>query len=65
MAETAKLNAKLKAYLEDPKDFLDLSGMGFRADGARIVAKFLPKWWVWGWGVLCGSEGRKTLKDGL
>ena len=44
MAETAKLNAKLKAYLEDPKDFLDLSGMDFRADGARNVAKFLPKW---------------------
>ena len=44
MAETAKLNAKLKAYLEDPKDFLDLSGMNFRADGVRIVAEFLPKW---------------------
>ena len=44
MAETAKLNAKLKAFLEDPKDFLDLSGMDFRADGARIVAEFLPKW---------------------
>jgi hypothetical protein len=44
MAETAKLNAKLKAYLKDPKDFLDLSGMDFRADGARIVAKSLPMW---------------------
>ena len=44
MAETAKLNAKLKAYLEDPKDFIDLSGMDVRADGARIVAEFLPKW---------------------
>ena len=44
MAETAKLNAKLKAYLEDPKDCLDLSGIEFRADGARIVAEFLPKW---------------------
>jgi hypothetical protein len=44
MAETAKLSAKLKAYLEDPKDFLDLSGMDFRADGAGNVAKFLPKW---------------------
>jgi hypothetical protein len=43
MAETAKLNAKLKAYLEDPKDFLDFSGMDFGADGARIVAKFLPQ----------------------
>ena len=43
MAETAKLSAKLKAYLEDPKDFLDLSGINFCADGARIVAKFLPK----------------------
>ena len=43
MAETAKLSAKLKAYLEDPKDFLDLSGMDLRADRARIVAKFLPK----------------------
>ena len=44
MAETAKLNAKLKAYLEDPEDFLDFSGMDFRADGARSVAEFLPKW---------------------
>ena len=44
MAETAKLNAKLKAYLEDPKDFLDLSAMDFRANGARKVAIFLPKW---------------------
>ena len=44
MAETAKLSTKLKAYLEDPKDFLDLSAMDFRADGASIVAKFLPKW---------------------
>jgi hypothetical protein len=44
MAKTAKLNAKLKAYLEDPKDFLDLSAMDFHADGARRVAKFLPKW---------------------
>jgi hypothetical protein len=44
MAETAKLNAKLKAYLEDPKDFIDLSGMDVRADGAMIVAEFLPKW---------------------
>jgi hypothetical protein len=44
MAETAKLNAKLKAYLEDPKGFLDLSGMDVRADGARRVAEFLPKW---------------------
>jgi hypothetical protein len=44
MKKTAKLNAELKAYLEDPKDFLGLSGMDFRADGARIVAEFLPKW---------------------
>jgi hypothetical protein len=44
MAETAQLNAKLKAYLEDPKDFLDLSGMDFCANGARIVAEVLPKW---------------------
>ena len=44
MAETAKLNAKLKAYLEDPKDFLDLSGIDFGVNGANIVAKFLPKW---------------------
>jgi hypothetical protein len=44
MAATAKLNAKLKAYLEDPKDFLDLSWMDVRADYARRVAEFLPKW---------------------
>jgi hypothetical protein len=44
MAETSKLSAKLTAYLEDPKYFLDLSGMYYRADGARIVAEFLPKW---------------------
>jgi hypothetical protein len=44
MAETAKLHVKLKAYLEDPKDFLDLSGMDFRANGASIVAEVLPKW---------------------
>jgi hypothetical protein len=46
MAETAtaKLNAKLKAYLEDPKDFLDLSAIDFRANGAMKVAIFLPKW---------------------
>ena len=44
MAEIAKLKAKLKAYLEDSKDFLDLSGMDIRPDGARIVAEFLPKW---------------------
>jgi hypothetical protein len=44
MAETAELNAKLKAYLEDPKDFLDLSGMDVRADNASRVPEFLPKW---------------------
>jgi hypothetical protein len=59
------LNAKLQAYLEDPKDILDLSGMDVRADGARIVAEFLPKWWVWGLGSFEAPEAGKLRKVGL
>jgi hypothetical protein len=38
------LNAKLAEYLQDPKDSLDLSGIGFGGEGAKVVAAFLPKW---------------------
>ena len=44
MANVEALNAKLAEYLKDPKDSLDLSGMGFGAEGAKVVAAFLPKW---------------------
>jgi hypothetical protein len=44
MAKLKALNARLAEYLEDPKDSLDLSRMGFGADGAKLVAAFLPKW---------------------
>jgi hypothetical protein len=39
-----ELNAKVEAYLQDPKDSLDLSSIYFGADGARRVAEVLPKW---------------------
>ena len=39
-----KLNAKVEAYLQDPKDILDLSGIHFGTDGARRVTEVLPKW---------------------
>ena len=42
--EIEKLNTRLDAYLEDPKNSLDLSGMKFGADGARRLAEVLPKW---------------------
>jgi hypothetical protein len=44
MAKLDALNARLAEYLEDPKDSLDLSEMGFGAEGAKVVAAFLPKW---------------------
>jgi hypothetical protein len=44
MAKLKALNARLAEYLEDPKDSLDLSGMGFGAEGVKLVAAFLPKW---------------------
>jgi hypothetical protein len=44
MAKLKALKAKLAEYLEDPKDSLDLSGMGFGAKGGELVAAFLPKW---------------------
>jgi hypothetical protein len=62
MAETAKLNAKLKAYLEDPTEFLGLSRMNVRADGARLVAEFLPKWWVWALGCFAPPKAGKLRK---
>ena len=46
MAEIKKLNTRLDAYLKDPKNSLDLSGMKFGAGGARRIAEVLPKWWV-------------------
>ena len=45
-AEIEKLNTRLDAYLKDPKNSLDLSGMMFGAGGARRLAEVLPKWWV-------------------
>jgi hypothetical protein len=44
MAKLKALNAKLAEYLEDPKVYLDLSGMGFGAEGGEVVAAFLQKW---------------------
>jgi hypothetical protein len=44
MVKLKALNARLAEYLNDPKDSLDLSGMGFGAEGAKIVAALLPKW---------------------
>jgi hypothetical protein len=39
-----QLNAKLDAYLRDPKDSLDLSEMTIDAKGTERVAAFLRKW---------------------
>jgi hypothetical protein len=41
----AELNTKLDAYLlRNPQDSLDLSGTYLGADGAKIIAEFLPQW---------------------
>jgi hypothetical protein len=42
--EHEELDAKLGAYLKDPKDSLDLSGMGIGAEGAKTIAALLPNW---------------------
>jgi hypothetical protein len=39
-----ELDAKLDAYLQDPKDSLDLSRMDIGAEGAKKVAALLPQW---------------------
>ena len=39
-----ELNAKIEAYLQNPIDSLDLSGIRFGADGAKRVAEVLPEW---------------------
>jgi hypothetical protein len=44
MSEMKELNAKIEAYLQNPRDSLDLSRMNFRADGAKKVAEVLPEW---------------------
>jgi hypothetical protein len=44
MAEMEALKAKLAVYTKEPKDRLDLSGMGIGAEGAKTVAAFLPNW---------------------
>ena len=50
MAEMEALKAKLAVYTKEPKDSLDLSGMGIGAEGlsgrkgAKTVAAFLPNW---------------------
>jgi hypothetical protein len=41
-SEHEELDAKLDAYLQDPKDSLDLSGMGIGAEGAKTIATLLP-----------------------
>jgi hypothetical protein len=44
MARMVALKAKLAVYTTDPKESLDLSGMGIGAEEAKTVAAFLPKW---------------------
>jgi hypothetical protein len=39
-----ELDAKLDAYLQDPKDSLDVSGMDIGTEGAKKVATLLPQW---------------------
>jgi hypothetical protein len=41
-SEHEELGTKLDAYLQDPKDSLDLSGMGIGAEGAKTIATLLP-----------------------
>jgi hypothetical protein len=45
MAKMEVLNAKLAEYLKDPKrKSLNLSRIKLDAEGAKLVAVFLPKW---------------------
>jgi hypothetical protein len=44
MSNMEELNAKIEAYLQNPIESLDLSGMNFGADGAKRVAEVLPEW---------------------
>jgi hypothetical protein len=39
-----ELNTKLDAYLQDPNDSLDLSGMNIGAEDVKQVADFLSQW---------------------
>jgi hypothetical protein len=44
MAEMEALKAKLAVYTKEPKDSLDLSGMGIGAEAAKTVAAVLRNW---------------------